>query len=64
MRAPRQMTLTQDLGAQVHRVLEDPGPDPDWSYHSDSAYDAVVQTHWPPFRSDRYVVSGLCDSES
>ena len=44
MRAPRQMTLTPDLVAQVHRVLEDPGPDPDWSYHSDSDYDAVAQT--------------------
>jgi hypothetical protein len=31
MRAPRQMALTPDLVAQVHRVLEDPGPDPTWT---------------------------------
>ena len=38
------MTLTLDLVAQVHRILEDPGPDPNWDYHSDSNYDVVVQT--------------------
>jgi hypothetical protein len=39
----RQMTLTPDLVAQVHRVLDAPGPDPKWAYHSNSDYDAVVQ---------------------
>src|ERR671912_436064 len=43
MRAPRQMALTADLVAQVHRVLEDPGPDPTWTYHADQDYDALVQ---------------------
>jgi cation transport protein ChaC len=37
------MTLTPDLVARVHRVLEDPGPDPTWVYHVDEDYDAVVQ---------------------
>jgi cation transport protein ChaC len=44
MRAPRQMALTPDLVAQVHRVLEDPGPDPRWTYHADEDYDALVQS--------------------
>jgi glutathione-specific gamma-glutamylcyclotransferase len=44
MRAARQMALTPDLVAQVHRVLEDPGPNPSWVYHSEEDYDAVVQT--------------------
>ena len=38
----RQMALTPDLVAQVHRVLEDPGPDPRWRYHTDEDYDALV----------------------
>jgi glutathione-specific gamma-glutamylcyclotransferase len=38
------MALTPDLVAQVHRVLEDPGPNPSWVYHSEEDYDAVVQT--------------------
>jgi cation transport protein ChaC len=40
----RQMTLTRDLVALVHRVMEDPGPEPGLVYHSDEDYDAVVQT--------------------
>ena len=44
MRASRQMALTPDLVAQVHRVLEDPGPDPRWTYHADEDYDALVQS--------------------
>ncbi len=44
MRAPRQIALTPDLVAQVHRALDDPGPDPRWVYHSDDDYAAVVQT--------------------
>jgi cation transport protein ChaC len=43
MRASRQMALTPDLVAQVHRVLEDPGLDPRWVYHTDEDYDAVVR---------------------
>jgi glutathione-specific gamma-glutamylcyclotransferase len=38
----RQMALTPDLVAQVHRALEDPGPDPSLVYHSQEDYDAVV----------------------
>src|SRR5215217_7607181 len=41
MRTP-QMALTPDLVAEVHRVLEDPGPDPNLVYHSQEDYDAVV----------------------
>jgi cation transport protein ChaC len=44
MRAPRQIALTPDLVAQVHRALDDPGPDPSWVYHTDDDYDAVVRT--------------------
>jgi hypothetical protein len=39
----RHMALTQEHVAQVHRVLEDPGPDPTWTYHMDEAYHALVQ---------------------
>jgi glutathione-specific gamma-glutamylcyclotransferase len=39
----RQMALTPDLLAQVHRVLEDPGPDPNLVYHTEEDYNAVVQ---------------------
>jgi glutathione-specific gamma-glutamylcyclotransferase len=39
----REMALTPDLVAQVHRLLEDPGPDPNLVYHTDDDYDAVVQ---------------------
>jgi len=40
----RQMALTRDLVARVHRVLEDPGPEPSLVYHSEDDYDAIVQT--------------------
>jgi cation transport protein ChaC len=40
----REMALTADLVAQVHRALEDPGPDPALAYHTDEDYDALVQT--------------------
>ena len=41
MRSHR-MALTPEHVAQVHRVLEDPGPDPTWIYHTDEDYDALV----------------------
>jgi len=37
------MALTPEHVAQVHRVLEDPGPDPTWTYHTGEDYDALVQ---------------------
>lgn len=40
----RQMALTPDLVARVHRALDDPGPDPSWAYHTDVDYDTVVQS--------------------
>jgi cation transport protein ChaC len=43
MRPPRRMVLTPDLVARVHRVLEDPGPDPALVYHADEDYKAAVQ---------------------
>jgi glutathione-specific gamma-glutamylcyclotransferase len=39
----RAMPLTPDLVAQAHRVLEDPGPDPNLVYHTEGDYDAVVR---------------------
>src|SRR5919112_3246619 len=42
--AKREMALTADLVAQVHRALEDPGPDPALAYHTDEDYDALVRT--------------------
>jgi hypothetical protein len=36
------MALTPDLVARVHRVMEDPGPEPGPSYQSDQDYDALV----------------------
>ena len=39
----RLMALTPEHVAQVHRVLEDPGPDPTWTYHCDEDYDALVR---------------------
>jgi cation transport protein ChaC len=39
----RRMALTPEHVAQVHRVLENPGPDPTWAYHTDEDYDALVQ---------------------
>jgi len=41
MRA-RQMALTPDLVALVHRSLEDPGPEPGLVYHTSEDYDAIV----------------------
>lgn len=35
----RQMALTPGHLARVHRVLEDPGPDPTLMYHTDEDYD-------------------------
>jgi cation transport protein ChaC len=40
----RQMALTRDLVALVHRILEDPGPEPDLVYHSEEDYDSIVQS--------------------
>ena len=40
--AARQISLTSSLVAQVHRVLEDPGPEPSVVYHTEQDYDAVV----------------------
>ncbi|MBB3021019.1 cation transport protein ChaC [Microvirga lupini] len=40
----RQMALTCDHVARVHRALEDPGPEPGLVYHSDDEYDAIVET--------------------
>jgi len=37
------MALTPSLVAQVHRVLEDPGPDPKLLYHTEDEYDALVR---------------------
>ena len=33
--AIRQMALTPSLVAQIHRVVEDPGPDPNVVYHTE-----------------------------
>jgi cation transport protein ChaC len=38
------MALTPDLVARVHRVMEDPGPDPSLVYHADEDYEAAVRT--------------------
>lgn len=40
----RRMALTPEHVALVHRVREDPGPEPGLAYHSEADYDAVVQT--------------------
>jgi glutathione-specific gamma-glutamylcyclotransferase len=37
------MVLTPDLITRVHRVLDDPGPDPGLVYHTDEDYDALVR---------------------
>ncbi len=39
----RQMALSRDLVALVHRVLDDPGPEPGLVYHTEDDYDAIVQ---------------------
>ena len=41
--ATRQMALTPSLVAQIHRVVEDPGPDPNVVYHTEEDYDALVR---------------------
>ena len=48
----RQMTLTPELVARVHRAIEDTGPEQGVSYHTDEDYDACVRTvlaqrEWP-----------------
>jgi glutathione-specific gamma-glutamylcyclotransferase len=37
------MSLTPEHAAQIHRVLENPGPDPTWTYHTDEDYHAFVR---------------------
>jgi glutathione-specific gamma-glutamylcyclotransferase len=37
------MVLTPDLVARVHRAIQDPGPLPGLTYHTDDDYDAAVQ---------------------
>jgi cation transport protein ChaC len=41
--ANRKMSLTPELVARVHRVVEDTGPEPDRIYHNEDDYDAVVK---------------------
>jgi len=41
--ANRKMSLTPELVARVHRVVEDTGPEPDRMYHNEDDYDAVVK---------------------
>jgi len=40
----RQMALTPDLVARVHRVVEDAGQEPGLNYQTDQDYDAAVET--------------------
>ena len=40
----RQMTLTPELVARVHRAIEDTGPEEGVSYHTDEDYNACVRT--------------------
>src|SRR4051794_29016824 len=40
----RQMALTPDLVARVHRVVEDAGQEPGLSYQTDEDYDAAVES--------------------
>ena len=42
MKASRQIALTPDLVARVHRAIADPGPEPGLVYHADEDYDALV----------------------
>ena len=41
-RMARQMALTAELVARVHRIVEDTGPEPDRVYHTEQDYDAAV----------------------
>ena len=43
----RQMTLTPELVARVHRAIEDTGPEQGVSYHTDEDYDACVGPSLP-----------------
>jgi cation transport protein ChaC len=43
MKLAREMALTSDLVARVHRTIEDPGPDPGLVYHSEADYDDAVR---------------------
>jgi cation transport protein ChaC len=43
-KSARQMALTPDLVARVHRVVEDPGPDPSFVNYTDEEYETAVQT--------------------
>ncbi len=38
----RTMALTPDLVAKAHRVVADPGPDPNLTYHTEEDYGAVI----------------------
>src|SRR5215468_5417871 len=40
-RMARQMALTAELVARVHRIVEDTGPEPDRVYHTEQDYDAA-----------------------
>jgi cation transport protein ChaC len=40
----RQLVLTPDLVARVHRVIEDPGPEPGLVYHTSEDYDRIVRS--------------------
>jgi hypothetical protein len=44
MRDARQMALTPELVARVHRTVDDTGPEEGVSYHTDQDYDAWVRT--------------------
>ncbi len=41
-KSARQMALTHEIVARVHRSLADPGPAPNLVYHTEEDYDAVV----------------------
>jgi cation transport protein ChaC len=43
MALKRELDLTPDLVALVHRAIDDPGPDPNLHYHTEADYDAVVR---------------------
>ena len=44
MRNVRQMALTRELVARVHRQVEDTGQEEGASYHTDEDYEAWVRT--------------------
>ena len=45
--AARQMALTPSLVETIHRVVEDPGPDPNVHYHTEDDYDALIRQLLP-----------------